>query len=461
MGNNDKVRIEAKFDEKKSYKATLTKYLFKVSSIVIIAMLVISRVISSIIFKTTITDEALLQQVESVLNKVMIVDVVISAVAIGVILYFVAKNVGNTARLLNGLRLHIGYLAQGVYHYKIKDKYFKREDEVGYMCVELDILQTKIKTMIEDMKVPTSTMAEQSNNLTDISHDLSKTTSGISNEINIIVTGILEEASDIESVVSKINELNELIGQALNEIDTLSKIADNVNSNANESNADLQVITNSLEGFNRIFNAFLVTLEEMNGNIKKVNEITDLINNVAEQTNLLALNAAIEAARAGEAGRGFTVVAEEIRKLSDKTKESSVSINYLITNVLESSHNLAQKTSQMTNQLDNQSVGMNKSIISFNTISESVTEMDGMIASLSNNSRLINESQSEIIEKVNIVSSVNQDILSSVQEIAASSEETKATSSRLLEYAESLKNNADISSTYINNFILEGVDEEE
>lgn len=461
MGDNQKIRIDAKFDEKKSYKSALTNYLFKITSIAMLVAIIVNRVVSSILFKNIISDSILLEKCNNALNLIFVFNLLLFTGILVFIIYFVSKYVGSTTRLLNGLRLHIGYLSKGVYHYKIKEKYFAREDEVGHMCVALDELQKTIKKMIEDMKKPTNTMAEQSINLTEISDDLSKTTGAVSNEINNIVTGILEEASDIETVVGNIEELNTRITNVINEISILSSIAINVKKNAQESNHDLQVITDSLEDFNRIFSAFLVTLNEMNGNIKKVNEITDLINNVAEQTNLLALNAAIEAARAGDAGKGFTVVAEEIRKLSDKTKESSVSINYLISNVLESSQNLAQKTSQMNNQLDNQKIGMNNSIKSFKTISESVTEMDRMIGSLSQNSRLINDSQSEIMEKIKIVSQVNQDILSSVQEIAASSEETSATSTRLLEYAESLKENANLSSAYINNFILEGVDEEE
>lgn len=461
MANNEKIRIDAKFDEKKSYKSSLTKYLVKIVSISVVVALLLNRILSSFIIKNLLQDVAAIGQVNKMLNVMLLINIAVFSLVIVAIVYFVRKYVGTTTRLLNGLRLHIGYLSKGVYHYKIKEKYFAREDEVGHMCIALDHLQTTVKTMIEDMKKPTNTMAEQSNNLTEISNNLSKTTGGISNEINRIVTGISDESTDIDTVVENINELNNRITNAINEIGRLQQIANNVKSNAQNSNEDLQVITDSLEDFNRIFSAFLGTLGEMNSNIKKVNEISDLINNVAEQTNLLALNAAIEAARAGEAGKGFTVVAEEIRKLSDKTKESSVSINYLINNVLESSQNLASSTSQMTSQLDNQRNGMNKSITSFKTISDSVSNMDIMIDSLSKDSKLINNSQQDVIDKINIISQVNQDILSSVQEIAASSEETNATATMLLDYAEKLKENADVSATYINSFILEGADEEE
>lgn len=461
MAISDEKRIDAKFDESKSYKAVVTKYLIKAVGLGAIIALALIGIISSFILKNNIDDVNVLKQINSNITIMLVVSFVVFAIISGGVIYFIRKYIGTTVRLLNGLRLHIGYLSRGVYHYKIKEKYFAREDEVGHICIALDDLQKSVKTMVEDMKKPTNMMAEQSNNLNEISNDLSKTTTKISTEINSIVAGISNEASDIDEVSENINELNNRITEAIEEITRLKVIADNVKGNAQTSNGDLQAITDSLEGFNRIFSEFLVTLDEMNGNIKKVNDITDLINSVAEQTNLLALNAAIEAARAGEAGKGFTVVAEEIRKLSDQTKNSSVSINNLINNVLDSSKNLATSTSEMSTELENQKVGMNKSIVSFKNISDSVSGMDIMISSLAKNSKLINESQEYIMDKISVVSRVNHDVLASVQEIAASSEETKNTSSKLLEYAESLRENAKLSSNYINGFILEGVDEEE
>lgn len=234
-----------------------------------------------------------------------------------------------------------------------------------------------------------------------------------------------------------------------------------VENNAIESNKDLHLLTKSLKNFEITFKIFIDILNEMNDNIKKVNEITDLINNVAEQTNLLALNAAIEAARAGEAGTGFSVVADEIRKLSEKTKTSSISINSLTENILESSKNLSIKTSKMNLELKHQKFGMQKAIDSFKLISDSVSIITPKMITLFNNYNKMCKSNIEIIEKIKILSSVNEDICISTESISDSSELTKDNSKKLLMYATELKDNSKITTNYINKFILNGPDEEE
>lgn len=462
------MRLNAKFDDKKSFKFNMTKTTITIMSVVLIGIMAITRLYSGVIISNkleTVVSQDKVDEINAAVNSSLNTIAVLTLLIIIVALVFTSvyfwKTFGKTARLLNGLRLHIGYLSNGVYHYTIKEKYFKREDEIGAICIALDTMQKSTIEMIRDFKESTNSMNNKSVALTSVSTELKDTTSNISHSINNIVKAISNESSNIDDMINKVNNFTTVLQEAVSDIKVVSEMTSTVDKNAVESNYDLKELSNSLEGFNSIFMTFLTTLEAMNDNIKKVNDITELINNVAEQTNLLALNAAIEAARAGESGKGFTVVADEIRKLSEKTKESSISINQLINNVLINSKNLVNHTSNMKVELDKQSKGVGKSIKSFATISESVGKMAPKMANIAKNSNMIYRSSNSIMEKIQTLSSVNQEIFSSAEEIAVSSEATKESSSHLSRYAKELEVNADNTSAYVNKFELDGPAEEE
>ncbi|MGL4772557.1 MAG: methyl-accepting chemotaxis protein [Clostridium sp.] len=457
-----------KFEQSKSFKADITRKFILIITALSFTMIFLGRLILNYSVNKNIKsiglgqdEEVILNAIQKSLNINLVSSIIIALIGIAVGTYFISNYFGKTARLLNGLRLHIEYLTNGIYHYSIKEKYFSREDEIGAICRALNEMQNKTIKMIKDLKSTTSSMECNSSELTYISNELNSTTTEIKESIHTIVEGIADESGDIELIVNKTTQFSETLSQAINDINKISELANKVDKSALESDKDLKELTCILDGFDQTFNVFLKTLSEMNLNIKKVNDITELINNVAEQTNLLALNAAIEAARAGESGKGFTVVAEEIRKLSEKTKESSVSINQLIDNVLKSFDAIAEKTNEMTEGLKSQKVGMEKTVDSVNSISYSVEEMNPKISSLVRVSSGIYEENNGILKGIENLSAVNEEIRGSVEEIAASVNSTSLNSEKLLKNARELKGYADTTTEYTETFILEGPKEEE
>ena len=338
------MRVDVKFDQTKSIKFNITKNALTIMAAALVFIVFAGRIIVSDVLTSSLNDKVLekgdiiktlLFQTKDIINKVTYANIFIAILTLIIAGLIMWHTFGKIARLLNGLRLHIEYLAGGVYHYKIKDKYLKREDEIGSICIALGKMQKSTVDMIRDLKKSSQNMNDQSSNLKEISKGLSTTTTDISNSIKNIVKAISDESEDIIKIIEKINEFGNILDDEANEVNDVLELAKKVEKDANTSNQDLLVLTKSLKDFEAIFGIFSETLKHMNMNIKKVNDITDLINNVAEQTNLLALNAAIEAARAGEAGKGFSVVADEIRKLSEKTKKSSISITELTDTILK------------------------------------------------------------------------------------------------------------------------------
>lgn len=287
-----------------------------------------------------------------------------------------------------------------------------RKDEIGQLALASNTMANHLRTMIADIQAISANVGSHSEELTQSSNEVKAGSEQIATTMHDLASGAETQANTTSEISFAMQAFSKEVEYANGDGERIYQTSSEVLELTNEGSLLIDSTKTQMMKIDRIVKDSVQKVQGLDVQSQEISKLVAVIQSIADQTNLLALNAAIEAARAGEQGKGFAVVADEVRKLAEQVSVSVTDITDIVSNI-------QIETSMVTRSLQDGYEEVEQGTKQIEVTEVKFKGIDNAVKNMVNNIR-------NVTEKLTSIAATNEQLSGSIQEIAAITEESAA-----------------------------------
>ncbi len=337
-------------------------------------------------------------------RTILIIIIIVGVISVIIGIFMSIKITKNIKAPVEKAAEQLELISKGDFTFSISKNAIARGDELGVIARAMDALLTNLKNVFNEIIGSVHSLTSAAAQLSSIAEEMSRTAESSSTRANSVATASEEMSQTVVDVAKNTANIAESAKKA---VDT-----------AQEGNKIVERSVGEVKEIDKTVNESARFVKSLGERSVHIGEIISVINDIADQTNLLALNAAIEAARAGEQGRGFAVVADEVRKLAERTAQATSEIEEMIKAIQNEVTKAVEIMDNATKKVDTGVKLTAQAVEALKEIVKSSNELQLMVQQIASATEEMSATSEQISKEILDIANASRDTTASSQETA-------------------------------------------